>query len=650
MAPTDSGGTAPMETDHGESSSSSNGKSSQNRQEWGQEHMAHTGERYLVLVEFVYRHLNFQMAELESILETFDIALGSEKCRLHPLPIPLEEGSLEIEAKNRAFVILSFPIADAQKWSGLALQTPEEQRKNIRFEPRIEIGASSSSAASKLSIADILYKCTLVKSVVELWGYSSSSLEECATRTLEWVQRKQNNIESASDRPSPLAPSFQKEHLWPSVFANPEQPWKFTIHTLGTKVHRDEQDKMRQTFRKTLDCIEGPVRLKDPTAQEFLLIREIQLDGKGSPLWAKTEKTTTTTGTETSQPNREFNTDAIAYYFGRVLGGRTRSSDGSRGIDHYSLKTRPYLGPTSMDAELSFVMTSLGRVTSSTIVYDPFVGTGSILLSCAMRGAYCIGSDIDIRVLRGKGGDRTIWKNFDYYGLPRPEILRTDNALYHRHFRHHTPGDSVEDEDESVVAPTLYDAILCDPPYGIRAGARQTGSRLENPRPILEENRHDHIAQTKPYVVSDVMSDLLDVAARTLVVGGRLVYVIPSFRDFDEERDLPRHDCLELVHTCYQPFSTELGRRIVAMEKVSDYDPRKRQTYLSTIWKFGAESAEKCANLREKIMEAARLKPGYEEKAKIRKEKRRANKEAKKQEKRAKRAADQRALEVQNQQ
>jgi len=297
-------------------------------------------------------------------------------------------------------------------------------------------------------------------------------------------------------------------------------------------------------------------------------------------------------------------------------------------------------------------MTSLGKVTTGTTVFDPFVGTGSILLSCALRGAYCFGTDIDIRVLRGKGGNQTIWKNFDHYGLPRPEIVRSDNALYHRHYRHHhdqstaaatlsststTRTTRTGDHCGSPIATPLYDAILCDPPYGIRAGARQTGSKLDKPRPVLEENRHDHIAQTKPYVVSGVMSDLLDVAARTLAVGGRLVYIIPSFRDFDEDRDLPRHDCLELVHSCYQPFTHELGRRIVAMVKVFDYCIDRREDYLATIWKFGAESAEKCANLRDKIMEAAREKPGYEEKAAIRKEKRKANKEAKKNQKRAKR-------------
>jgi tRNA (guanine10-N2)-methyltransferase len=57
------------------------------------------------------------------------------------------------------------------------------------------------------------------------------------------------------------------------------------------------------------------------------------------------------------------------------------------------------------------------------------------------------------------------------------------------------------------------------------------------------------------------------------------------------------------------------------------------------VWVNGAESAEKCANIRDKILEAAKLKPRYEEKAAIRKQKRKANREAKKKAKRVEASA-----------
>jgi tRNA (guanine10-N2)-methyltransferase len=126
------------------------------------------------------------------------------------------------------------------------------------------------------------------------------------------------------------------------------------------------------------------------------------------------------------------------------------------------------------------------------------------------------------------------------------------------------------------------------------------------------------------------MADLLDVAARTLVPGGRLVYIVPSFSDFDPEEDLPRHDCLRLVHSCYQPLQGELGRRVIAMEKVLEYDKDRRDEYLSRIWKNGPESAEKVAAIRDKLLEAAKKKPRYDEKLAMRREKRKKNRAAKK--------------------
>lgn len=592
-----------------------------------------TASRYLVLVEFAYKHLDFHLAELSSILEIHGIHLGSQDCQLVPLPLP--ENYDEIKAKrgqpkdhqpHRSFVILAFPSTKARRWSG---ESPETKLKDgcHQFDPAIAVRSSSgtlNAAFIPKSIAEILYKSVLVKSVIELWGYSSETLQDCADRAHRWISQNSD------------CDSFQQSTLRP-LLADPEQSWKVTVHTLGTKFTREEQDRMRLTFRPTLDLIVGPVQMKQPR-QEYVLIREIELDTKGNPYLIDVEEGSGGSGESDSASNdkkkpqgsSKFCTTPLAFYFGRFLGGPRQDA---RGLERYTLKNRPYLGPTSMDAELSFVMTNLGLVKAGDMVYDPFVGTGSILLSCALRGAYCVGSDIDIRVLRGKGGNQQIWKNFEHYNLPRPEILRTDNALYDKHFRHHR---NENDASQKNLSAPLYDAIITDPPYGIRAGARKTGSKREQVRPVLEENRHDHIAQTTVYPVSDVMSDLLDMAAKTLTLGGRLVYVIPSFHDFDPRVDLPRHDCLELLHSCYQPFNGELGRRIVAMKKIADYDEDRRQHYMETVWIHGSVSAEKCANLREKILEAAKRKPGYEEKAAIRKEKRKAHKKHKQNEKRLK--------------
>jgi len=379
---------------------------------------------------------------------------------------------------------------------------------------------------------------------------------------------------------------------------------------------------MRKLFT---DALPGPVQMVDPT-NEFVLIREVELDANGGVLYPRYGEKRQLLPEHDARP-------PLACYFGRALverkvRGRRHRMSGRRMMD-YNLKQRKYLGPTSMDADLSFIMTNLGQVRAGGIAFDPFVGTGSILLSCAVQGAYCVGTDIDVRILRGRSREENIFTNFEQFGLPRPELIRSDNAVYDRHFR---------------TDHCLYDAIICDPPYGIRAGARKSGSRRETVVAVKPENRHDHVAQTKPYPVQDVMADLMNVAAQTLVMGGRLVYIIPSFaNDFDAANDLPQHPCLEMVHVCFQPLGTDLGRRMVAMRKIVDYDDSKRSEYMAAVWKNGAESAEKCANLRGKILENAKKKPQYQEKLAIRRAKRRRHKEEKK-------AAKRQAMEAEGQQ
>lgn len=70
-------------------------------------------------------------------------------------------------------------------------------------------------------------------------------------------------------------------------------------------------------------------------------------------------------------------------------------------IDKFNLKKRKYLGTTSMDAELSLISANQARVKPGSLVIDPFVGTGSFLVTAAHYGALTIGGDIDIRVLKG---------------------------------------------------------------------------------------------------------------------------------------------------------------------------------------------------------------------------------------------------------
>lgn len=144
-----------------------------------------------------------------------------------------------------------------------------------------------------------------------------------------------------------------------------------------------------------------------------------------------------------------------------------------------TLKERRYLGPTSMDHELACLMCNQAHVRPGTLVLDPFVGTGSILLAAASYGARVVGSDIDLRVLRdGKvdeaGCQVNVYTNFRDYGLADPAgLVRCDTS--------HPPW--------RAGAQGLVDAIMTDPPYGSRAGAMRCAGAWCKPAAVQAAGR-----------------------------------------------------------------------------------------------------------------------------------------------------------------
>ena len=63
------------------------------------------------------------------------------------------------------------------------------------------------------------------------------------------------------------------------------------------------------------------------------------------------------------------------------------------------------------------------------LMWDCFAGTGSLLVAATAHGAHCIGSDIDVRVLKGiKKGKKaeSVRSNFEQYHLQYPELIRAD--------------------------------------------------------------------------------------------------------------------------------------------------------------------------------------------------------------------------------
>lgn len=91
------------------------------------------------------------------------------------------------------------------------------------------------------------------------------------------------------------------------------------------------------------------------------------------------------------------NSQLIQNWFGRLIGHGNRAA-----INRFDLKQREYIGNTSMDPELSLIMSNMALCTKGSLVLDPFCGTGSFLLTCSHFGAFSMGTDIDGRQIRGK--------------------------------------------------------------------------------------------------------------------------------------------------------------------------------------------------------------------------------------------------------
>lgn len=243
-------------------------------------------------------------------------------------------------------------------------------------------------------------------------------------------------------------------------------------------------------------------------------------------------------------------------FFGTLVGYTNRSL-----MDKYDLKKRLYIGTTSMDAQLSLIMANMAQVKKGSLVYDPFVGTGGIFLAAAAFGGYVVGSDIDGRQIRGKSmeeanspGERPLCllSNVEQYKLNKQVFGLCVFDITQHPWRLHS----------------WLDAIMTDPPYGVRAGARKIGSLAETivPRSLKPQVRCTLYPMTVVYPTSNVISDLLNFAAIHLKIGGRLVYWLPHLAEEDLEEF--SHPSLQLKHSCEQVFSA-WSRTLITMEKIS---------------------------------------------------------------------------------
>lgn len=344
--------------------------------------------------------------------------------------------------------------------------------------------------------------------------------------------------------------------------------FKCVCECFGRTLTPDDQLARFEHFRPVLSRFGGRVRLKAPDIEVWVLEDGAPLGGRRPPSGAAAPAAVEAAAGEgfsppSPPPPAAANAVATAQATGppslsQVLLARLVGRGCARVCDDYSLKRRSYIGPTAMDAALSFIMANLGLVRRHTVVLDPFAGTGSCLVAAAARGAAVFASDLSLKALTGKETAVDMASNFAQYGLP-PALDAVRMDVLFPAWRWPAGG--------------LIHAVVCDPPYGIREGSRAfaadaaaasvaAAGRPGPPRP--------YAPATVRVAFDDFLHHLLHAAAAALVPGGRLVYWLPTVPDEYAPADLPVHPLLRLVANCEQPLSSKLSRRLITMERLPD--------------------------------------------------------------------------------
>ncbi|KAJ9447136.1 tRNA (guanine(10)-N2)-methyltransferase-like protein [Diplonema papillatum] len=306
--------------------------------------------------------------------------------------------------------------------------------------------------------------------------------------------------------------------------------FKFVLEAFGSNA--SYEDKVAKFNRFSESGLEGSVEMNAPE-QIFWVIEDCGI------------------------PQRMKQTPLRRAFFARqiCLGAR-------KFLDRYSLKTRKYIGTTTMVPELCMLMCNEAGVKKNSLVWDPCCGTGSVLVSAAHYGGLPFGSDIDGRVLGTR--QNGIFSNCEQYGFPPVELIRLD--LSQPTLR---PG---------VVE--VFDAIITDPPYGRRESRKRVdqeriGRITAMVESLTEEQQRERIETLEAryipppkedYALSCLVTDIVDRAAKLLTVGGRLVYWHPTTTAYTRA-ELPTNPCLQILSDSGQSVTIKLKRRLVVMEK-----------------------------------------------------------------------------------
>lgn len=212
------------------------------------------------------------------------------------------------------------------------------------------------------------------------------------------------------------------------------------------------KDKPPLINRFSFTGFKGKIDLKTPE-EEFLLIADYGIDPNvhvaHTFYMGRLVSYCKSHGISPHQKEEEGFYDILTPYFFVLF---IQVGHGKRElIEKFNVKKRKYIGNTTMDAELSLIMANQALCGPGKLVYDPFVGTGSFLMTCAHFGAMTVGSDIDGRQIRGKG-KASIQSNCEQYDLKGRVLDALVFDVCHSPWRTFKEG--------------LFDAIVTDRKFG----------------------------------------------------------------------------------------------------------------------------------------------------------------------------------------
>jgi tRNA G10 N-methylase Trm11 len=201
--------------------------------------------------------------------------------------------------------------------------------------------------------------------------------------------------------------------------------------------------------------------------------------------------------------------------------------------------TRICLTNTPLEPIAAFALCNVARIRDYDRVLDPYAGSCATLLAAAMIAPKCRTVGIEI-AHNGLVNRDDILQDFDSRNLTSPARLIHGDST----------DPDIREAAKIVVGMSPFDAIVADPPYGIRESSNYNEmSPLEELFASIANDREDAEAL---------------VGCRLLKRGGRLVAFVPVTDEQTLAENLPNQ---ELVEKAGLEF--EVSREQILNEKLS---------------------------------------------------------------------------------